>query len=129
MGPQRTYSIRPSVGIGVGSDHHVAAGKFAVVEGEEEGGLRSCAVLFREAMRKREMLEASHEAGEDAENVAEFAPAFETAVGGFGDVCGEAESEEIQKIKFASRVAETDYVAAAAAILFLALRWCVLRHA
>jgi hypothetical protein len=36
-----------------------------------------------------------HETSEDAENVAEFAPAFEAAVGGFSYVGGEAESEEI----------------------------------
>ena len=103
-------------GIGVGSDHHVAAGEFAVVEGEEEGGFAILCGSFREAMRKREML-SSHEAGEDSEDVAEFAPAFETAVGGFGDVGGEAESEEIQEIEFASGVAETDYVAASGGFL------------
>ena len=31
-----------------------------------------------------------HEAREDAEDVTEFAPAFEAAIGGFGDVGGEA---------------------------------------
>ena len=81
-------------GIGVGSDHHVAAGEFAVVEREEEGGLAILFFFFREAMRESEMFEL-HEAGEDAEDVAEFAPAFEAAVGGFGYVGGEAESEEI----------------------------------
>src|ERR1700723_1646754 len=102
-------------GIGVGSDHHVAAGEFAVVEGEEEGGVAILYFFFREAVREGEMLEL-HEAGEYAENVAELAPAFEAAVGGFGYVGGEAESEEIQEIEFALGVAEADHVAGAAGI-------------
>ena len=36
IGPQRTYSIRPSAGIGFGRDHHFAAGEFAVAEGEKQ---------------------------------------------------------------------------------------------
>lgn len=56
------------------------------------------------------------QAREHAQNITEFAPAFETAISGFGDVCGEAESEQIEEIKFALRVAETDDVAGAAAI-------------
>ena len=52
-----------------------------------------------------------HEAGEDAEDVAEFTPAFEAAVGGFGYVGGEAEGEEIQEVELTLGVAEADYVA------------------
>src|SRR5271156_6329938 len=102
-------------GIGVGSDHHVAAGEFAVVEGEEEGGVAIGFRFFGEAVWEGEMLEL-HEAREHAEDVAEFAPAFEAAVGGFSYVGGEAESEQIQEIEFALGVAEADYVAGAAVI-------------
>src|SRR5271168_3830143 len=68
-------------GIGVGSDHHVAAGELAVVEGEEKRAIAVPFCCFSEAVRIREVLEL-HEAREDAEDVAEFAPALEAAVGG-----------------------------------------------
>src|SRR5580698_5200155 len=104
-------------GIGVGSDHHVAAGEFAVVESEKQSGFTIPFCCFGKAMRKGEMLEL-HEAREDAEDVAEFAPTLEAAIGGFGDVGGEAEREEIEEIKFALSVTETDHVAGAVAIFF-----------
>ena len=44
-------------GIGVGGDHHAAAGEFAVVESEEEDGIAIPFFCFGEAMRKCEMLE------------------------------------------------------------------------
>src|SRR5271163_377077 len=78
-------------GVGVGSDHHVAAGEFAVVEGEEEGGVAIGFRFFGEVVWEGEMLEL-HEAREHAEDVAHFAPAFEAAVGGFSYVGGKAES-------------------------------------
>ena len=60
------------------------------------------------------MLEA-HEAREDAQDVAEFAQAFEAAIGGDRDVGGESQAEQIHEINFAIRVAEANHVAGAPA--------------
>jgi hypothetical protein len=65
-----------------------------------------------------------HEAREDTEDVTEFAPTFEAAIGGFGDVGGETESEEVDEVQFALRVTEANYVAGAAAIFSRASRVC-----
>ena len=62
------------VGICVWRDHHVAAGEFAVVEGEKQGGVAVPFGCAGEAMRKRKMLER-RKARKHAQNIAEFAPA------------------------------------------------------
>src|SRR6185437_5662821 len=68
------------IGIGVGGDHHLAAGKLTVAESLEEA---AAAVKLRGAVGtqgKRAAIQA-RKARQYAQNVAKFAPALEAAIG------------------------------------------------
>ena len=79
-------------------------------------------------MRERKMFEL-HEACEDAEDVAEFAPAFEAAVGGFADIGGKAQAQEIQEVDFTLRRGGGGSRRRSGVYFFVALRSCVRRRA
>jgi hypothetical protein len=67
-------------------------------------------------MREREMFEL-HQARKDRQNIAQFAPALEPAVGGFRDLRWKPKGEQVVEVEFALCVAEANYVTRAAGTL------------
>ena len=129
MGPQRTYSIRPSQGSALRRDHHFAAGELAVVDRKKEGfaaiPIRAAAFEF---MRKGEMFEL-HQAHENSENITQLTPAFESAVGGFSDVGWKSKSEQDSGSKVHLSSDASELRRTGAELPRAALRSCVLRRA
>ena len=106
--------LYPAIGsVGFWRDHHFSARELAVAEGQEEArptiplavGLGSRGGI--EAMGKRRMLEAG-KTSENAEDIAELAKALETAIHGLADVRREAKAQQIDEVKFAVRMPETN---------------------
>src|ERR1700719_4992240 len=87
----------------VGSNHHLAARKFAVVERKEESGASIPFAGLIEPVRKRRMFQTG-QTHKYARDVAQLAPPLEPAIDELADVSGKSKAQKIQIVEIALRV-------------------------
>src|SRR5487761_471172 len=98
--------------IGLRSDHHFAARKFAIAEGKKQAAapVEFCSGIG--SQRKRAPVKTC-QTRQHAQKIAEFAPAFEAPICDFRHIRRESERQQIDVMQFAAGVFEANHVAGA----------------
>src|SRR5579884_2432190 len=97
------------VGLGTGRNHHLPAGEFAVIEGEEKAAAFVGLALSIQTQRKCATVEPS-EATEQRKQIAELTEPFESAHASGSNIGGETHTQKVDVVDRAALVGHADDV-------------------